>query len=141
MGDAIWLTLSLPVWYFSALRDGLRPDAFVLGAVVWPGVAGLLAGLVIGVRRRQAVLLWLLISPLLSQGLVAVAGVFRGQVQAPLLTGVLLSFLAIQLALLAFLNFRFRNMRASAAALSLFGLSYALFAYFVAAMSFSDTWL
>ena len=141
MGNAIWLFLVTPVWYLSALATLLVPGDRIFGLVALVGLLGLFLGTVLGVKRRQAKLLWFLLSPLLSQVYVALAGLLRGALASDPATLAFWIFMALQLALLSFLLFRFRDARLPGAALSLFGISYALFAAFFAAMSFTDTWL
>lgn len=141
MGNAVWLFLATPVWYFSALGTLFEPGSRIFGLVTLAGLLGLLLGTVLGIKRRQARLLWFLLSPLLSQVYVAFAGLLRGALAQGPSTLAFWAFMALQLALLSFLLFRFRGARLPGAALSLFGISYGLFAAFVAAMSFTDTWL
>ncbi len=141
MGNAIWLFLATPVWYLSALATLLVPGDRIFGLVALVGLLGLVLGTVLGIKRRQAKLLWFLLSPLLSQVYVAFAGLLRGALASDPATLAFWIFMALQLAMLSFLLFRCRDARLPGAALSLFGISYALFAAFFAAMSFTDTWL
>lgn len=141
LGNAIWLFLSTPYWFFSFLGVVLKPDAFVFGLISWSGTIGLLAGVLLGIRGRHSRLLWFAISPLLSQLLVVAAGLARGQVPGDPASWINGAFLVMQAGFLAFLVFRFRGLRAPAISLAVFGLSYALFAAFIAGMAFTDDWL
>ena len=76
---------------------------------------------------------------LASECFVAFAGWQRGQV--PDEGWINLGFLAAQLTLVIVLIVYAKGARGPALALSVFSLSYALFAAFVASMSFTDNWL
>lgn len=141
MGNAVWLFLATPVWYLSALGTLFQPDSLIFGLGTSAGLFGLVLGTVLGIWRRQTGLLWFLLSPGLSQLYVALAGLFRGEVAESAAELVFWIFMAAQISLLSFLIFRLREARLPGAALSVFGISYALFAAFVAAMSFTDVWL
>ncbi len=82
-----------------------------------------------------------LLLPVASQVLVVVAGFMRGSLREEANQPILLAFLLLQIAVAAYFVFRLNGARLSAAALAVFTVSYALFAAFVAAMAFSDTWL
>jgi hypothetical protein len=139
MGNAIWLFFALPDWYFSSI---LAPfSAGVLSMIPAAGIVCLLVGGVWGAVKRRLGLLIFLLLPLLSQVLVAVAGYMRGEVDSDT-SGVVLSvFFWSQAAIAAYFVFRLKGARLPAVLLSLFSLSYAVFASFVASMSFGDVWL
>lgn len=143
MGNAIWLLTALPSWYFEAALAPL--SAGVLTIVPALGVLALIVGVILGGIKRQRELLWFLTLFGASELLVVVAGFERGQVRAngteSFLNTFFLSFLAAQLAVSGYLTYRFKEARASALALSLFCITYAAAAAFVAAMSFTDSWL
>lgn len=139
MESAIWLLLSLPLWYFSTL---LAPfSAGVLSAIPAMGTASLLVGAVWGLMDRRSGLLLFLILPAASQALVAVSGSMRGSFGRDDDLTFLLVFVVLQLLAATYLVFRLKGARAPATALAVFSSSYALFAAFIAGMAFTDTWL
>lgn len=139
MGNAIWLFFALPDWYFSCI---LAPfSAGMLTMVPAAGIVCLLVGAVWGAIKRRLGLLVFLLPPAASQALVAVAGFMRGSVDNDASGIILSAFFWLQLAVAAYFVFRLEGVRLPAVALSLFSLSYAWFASFVASMSFSDLWL
>lgn len=141
MNDAVDLFLQTPGWYLSAWGTLFQGDSLLFGLGTGAGAIGLLLGVALGIRRREARLLWFLLSPTLSQVYLVVAGLFRGQLSGGPLALVFGIFMAAQLVLLSVLLFRLCGARLPGAALSVFGISYALFAAFVAGMSFADDWL
>jgi len=135
---SFWL---LPYWYLGALDAISKPDAFLFGFVSWAGIIGLVFGLLWGIVNRQAPLCWFVISPVLSNVMFGITGLFARQLD-PFVTGRLfLGFLLVQLAILSFLVFRSRGMRIPAISLSVFGFCYAWFAGFVGAMALTSAWL
>lgn len=92
------------------------------------------------VKRRLGLLIFLLL-PLSSQVLVAVAGFMCGDVDNDTSEIVLSAFFWSHVAIAAYFVFRLKGARLPAVLLGLFSLSYAVFASFVASMSFSDVWL
>jgi hypothetical protein len=139
MGNAIWLFFALPDWYFSSI---LAPfSAGVLSMIPAAGIVCLLIGGVWGAVKRRAGLLIFLLLPLLRQVLVAAAGYMRGDVDNDTSEVVLSVFFWSQVAIAAYFVFRLQGARLPAVLLGLFSLSYAVFASFVASMSFSDVWL
>lgn len=139
MGNAIWLFFALPEWYFLSI---LAPfSAGVLSMIPAAGIVCLLVGAVWGAMKRRPGLLLFLLLPLASQVLVAVAGFMRGEVSHGVSEIVLSAFFWGQAAVAAFFVFRMNGARLPAGFLGLFSLSYAVFASFVASMSFSDVWL
>ena len=139
MNSSFWLVLALPEWYFGAILDPF--GAGPLSAVPAFGTLCLFVGLVLGLRRRTKGLLLFLIPAGLCEMLVAVAGAFRGQVQSSFAQPLLLGFLAVQLLISVYLIYRSKGARGAASALTLFSLTYALFASFIAVMAFTDSWL
>jgi hypothetical protein len=139
MGNAVWLFFALPDWYFSSI---LAPfGAGALSMIPAAGIICLLIGGVWGAVKRRLGLLFFLLLPLLSQVLVAVAGYMRGDVGNTTSQVVLSAFFWSQAGIAAYLVFRSKGARLPAVFLSLFCLSYAVFASFVASMSFGDVWL
>ncbi len=165
MQNALWLSFALPSWYFSTLLALFNPGTAIISAVVWIGTLCLVAAVVLGIRRRLPVLFWFGLSPLMSQILVAVAGLYRGQVPDPQATWILLGFLTLQGVFLSglLMGIVFTQVRARqspeapvsptnrpapaggallpAALLDIFCITYALFAAFIAGMAFQDVWL
>ncbi len=141
MGNAIWLFIVLPQWYFGA---ALSPFKYgVLTAVPAAGVVSLTLGVGLAVYRRALKSFWFILPVLLSEAFVAFAGFMRGSF-APSSSGagvLMLAFLFLQLIFVGYMIFKFRGMRLSSTLLGLFVISYALFAIFVAGMSLTDTWL
>ena len=140
MSNVIWLSFSLPLWYFSSL---LHPfDAGFLSLVPAIGIVCLVVGACLTFARRNTALSWVLASVLLSQVFVALAGFLRGEVsQDEQLFAVTATFLCVQLVCLVLLLWYSKGARAASIPLAFFGGTYALFAAFVAVMAFSDTWL
>ena len=138
MDNAIGLFSVTPLWYFSSL---LHPfSAGSLSAEPAAGALSLIAGIVLGSITRNSRLFYFLASFLLSQAFVSFAGFYRGQ----FMTGgefVLYPFLLIQGALILYLVYRLNGVLIPAAFLSFFSITYAKFAFLVAAMSLSNTWL
>jgi hypothetical protein len=141
METATILLLTLPKTFFSALAAIHTSGVAVVGLVSWTGTIGLAVGMIEGIRRRQAKLLWLSLSPLLSHVLIASAFLLQGQIHGKLVSWITWPFLAFQMALLSFLVFRFKGARVPAVSLSIFGMTYALFSAFISTMAFTDTWL
>jgi len=137
MNDAIWLLLAVPEWYAESIADPLGAGPLTL--IPACGLVCLAAGIVLAVRQRSRASLLFLIPLLLSEAFVAAAGALRGQVSSP--TFILLAFLGVQFVLSAGLAVRLSGARAAGLLLGFFSLSYALFAAFVAAMAFTDSWV
>src|SRR5262245_57090277 len=137
MSNAAWLALALPQWYFATI---LAPfSAGSLTAVPALGVACLVVGSALGIRARAPSLLYFALLALASEIYVAVAGLLRGVVDSG--NGpIFWAFLAAQALVAAYLIYRLEGVSVAAALLSVFTTTYAAFASFVAAMSFSDTW-
>jgi hypothetical protein len=143
VGNALWLILALPVWYAGLYGAAFAPDD---GFKTW-GIAAIVAslmlagGVVLSIRQwnfRPFAVLLLVVG---SFVLVALAGLFRGHVEGNLLLVVLLGSTALQAAMGVTLIYRARGARVAAALMFPFCASFWLFATFVAAMSFQDTWL
>ncbi len=139
MGNAMWLFFALPDWYFSSI---LAPfSAGVLSMIPAAGIVCLLIGSVWGAAKRRLGLLIFLVLPIISHVLVAVAGFMRGDVDSSTSEAVLAVFFWSQVAIAAYFVFRLKGARLPAVLLGLFSSSYAVFASFIASMSFSDVWL
>jgi hypothetical protein len=139
MSNAIWLSLSLPKWYFQTI---LTPFAVgPLTMIPAAGVVALAIAVVMSSVRRRRESLWFFATAAASQLLVAIAGLLRGKVEDEASNPLLLGFLLAQLVFCGWRIWRSDKARVEALLLSLFTLTYALFAAFIAAMSFSDTWL
>lgn len=139
MGNALWLILALPQWYFSSLLTPLAAGPLTLAPAV--GALAFIAGVVDGVAIRQRRLFLFLIPFVFSEALVGIAGLLRGAAGGTASNFALVIFLVTQAALSGWLVYRVKGSRIPAAALAIFTLTYAAFAAFVATMSFSDTWL
>ncbi len=137
MHSASWLFLSLPVWFFQTLAHPFSAGA--LSFVPFIGCLCLFAGVMLGILKRDARLTLFLISPALSEALAAIAGLMRGKLADPSILLVL--FLGLQGLGMGYLVFRLRDVRLPAILLAVFGFAFALEAAFIAAMSFSDTWI
>jgi len=139
MGNAAWLFLALPAWYFSTI---LAPfSAGVLTAIPALGILCLAIGVVLGIVKRKTSLMIFLLLPAASQILVVIAGFMRGSLRYDANQPILWTFLLLQIAAAGYIVWRLKGARRPAAALAVFTSSYAFFAAFVAAMAFSDTWL
>ena len=139
MGDAVWLFFGLPQWFFWNLVDpfGVGP----LSIVPFVGILCLVAGVILGVRKR-ATFLWRFGLPVLaSHALVAVAGFLRGALDASHVQIVVLSFMVVILGWSLFLVYKAKGSRIAALLLAVFSLSYAAYASFVSVMSFTDNWM
>jgi hypothetical protein len=139
VGNAIWLILALPKWFFPAVLAPLAAGPLTL--IPATGTACLVVGIVLGAIKRKVSLFLFLIPAMLSELLVGVAGFFRGRMQGSPTDWLLGAFLILQVLLCGYLVWRARGARAAAAPLAIFCVSYATFAAFVAAMAFNDTWL
>lgn len=141
MANAIWLLLALPTWYFGAATVPFSSGALTLVPAI--GSLSLVLGVIIGSIQRRRELLWFLALFAMSELLVVIAGMMRGLVNpmSGALNVWLYVFLGFQCALAGYLIYRIKGARASAAALGVFSFTYATAATFVAAMSFTDTWL
>jgi hypothetical protein len=140
-GNAIWLFVSLPLWYFTATAVAF--EGGVLTAVPAAGIVSLVAGGITAVVQGRLRRLWHFIVPvLISQCYVATAGFFRGQLHSGrLYSFVLWGFLVGQACLIGLLIYRSKGARTASSMFALFCLSYAAFATFVAGMAFADSWL
>jgi len=137
MGNAVWLFLATPAWYFSTV---LAPfSAGPLTAIPALGVLSLALGVTLGALKRERGLLVFALLPLASQALVAVAGFMRGMLRES--TPLIWAFLLLQVAVAAYLVWRVKRARLAAVALAVFAASYAFHAGFIASMAFTDTWL
>jgi hypothetical protein len=139
MNNALWLSISLPTWFFTCLFAPLSAGA--LTAVPALGAVCLFAGLMRAIILRETHVWPFLFSPLASQLFVAAAGFLRGGLKGTPGDIVGYAFLALQLALIGWLIYRLKGARLSASLFGIFGATYALFAAFIAKMSFNDTWL
>lgn len=140
MGNALWLFLALPGWYFG---NALPPwSHLILTGIPASGVAALVFGMLISLWGKwNSNLLWVVVSVAVSQVYVATAGFFRGQLVENSTDWPFFCFLFIQLAIIAVLLWRSWGNRIAAASLSWFSITYALFAGFISQMAFTDTWL
>ena len=139
MNNAVWLFQALPIWYFSTIVHPL--SAGPLTAVPALGIISLVVGLTLGLSGREPRLLLFLIPFAFSQLFVAIAGALRGCLAGASSGPPLLLFILVQVVLVGYLIYRLAGARGAAVALAAFSLTYALFADFVASMSFSNDWL
>jgi len=136
MENALWLFQALPKWYFSTVMHPLSADA--LSAVPALGTVSLADGLTLGLIGREPRLFLFLIPFAFSQFFMAVAGVLRGELPGASSTLPQLFFIVVQIVLVAYLIYYVAGARGAAVVLAAFSLTYALFASFVAAMSFGN---
>ncbi len=139
MSNAIWLFLALPNWYISTIADPL--GAGPLTAIPAFGTICLFIGITVGLIQRAWELKWFFLPAIASQLFVAVAGALRGELFDESSQPALLSFIVFQIILAGYLIYRVGEARLAAVALAIFSVTYALFAAFIAGMSFNDTWL
>ena len=137
MGDAIWLFLALPTWYFSIVTAPFA--ASYLTAVPASGILSLFAGAGLALARREAGVLWAFVGIVLSHGLVVIAGWFRGQFEQP--GALLLAFIGLQFLIVGLVIALCRRSRLAGLLVGWFMATYGLFAAFIAGMAFPDTWL
>ena len=139
MGNAFWLFTALPKWFFSSVLSPFGAGALTLIPAI--GTVCLVLGVVLAIRLRIGALWTFAIPALISQVFVAMAGYFRGAFTnssaGPILTG----FLTIQMALSFYLVYRQRKQWPPASLLAVFNIAYALYAWFIATMAFTDQWL
>jgi hypothetical protein len=146
VSNAIWLFLAVPAWYCSIIISSL--SAGLLSVIPALGILSLAIGIVVGIAKRERGLLIFLLLPAASQILVVVAGFMRGafqpeanQLDQLALWIILATFMLLQIVGAAYIVWRLEGTRGPAAAIAIFTSSYALFAAFVGAMAFSDSWL
>lgn len=141
MGNALWLLIVTPKWYFSTVAVPLA--AGLLTFIPALSVVGLLVGIATGILSGERRLLLFLLPFSDNELLVAIAGFARGRFRESnaTMSGVQLGFLAAQIVAMIYLVYVSKSARISAVLLAAFTLTYAVFSMFVASMSFSDTWL
>jgi len=142
VGNALWLSWAVPFWYFITIASPF--SAGPLSAIPALGVLSLAIGVIWGVVKREGSLLVFLIPFAASEIFAIVAGFWRGAFirdPAHLLAWISGAFLLLQIAGSAYVVWKLKGARWPAAAVAIFNSSYALFAIFVAGMSFSDSWL
>ena len=142
MGNAIWLFWLVPVEYFSTIASPF--SAGPLSLIPALGILSLAIGAVAGIAKREIGLLIFLVLPAASQILVAVAGFKRGAFQhdaSQLASWIIGTFMLLQIAGAAYIIWRLKGARGTAAAMAIFTSSYALFAAFIASMALHDDWL
>ena len=139
MGNAVWLILALPNWFFSTIIHPFSAGPLTLVPTI--GVICFCSGVILGIRNREKSLLAFILPVLLSEMLVAAAGFMRGALRGSASNPVVYGFLILQLLIAVYLVFRLRGSRVAATLLAVFSILYALFAVFIAGMSFNDTWL
>ena len=140
MGNAIWLFLALPKWYFGSLLPPFGDP--ILTAIPASGGFALIVGALLSLfGERNLNLLWIVASVLVSQLYVAIAGFLRGQMPADSVSWPFWCFISVQLAIIALLVWRSHGNRIAASVLGWFGITYAFFAAFVSEMALYDVWL
>jgi hypothetical protein len=139
ISQSFWLLSALPVWYFSALAHPFA--AGILSLLPSLGTVGLAVGLFAGFSRRTRALLLFLCPLILSEVYVAIAGFNRGRLRGNASALPLCLFFLAQIALLIYILYKTRKILSASIGLSIFSVSYALFAAFIAGMSFADDWL
>ena len=126
MNDSISMALILPQWFFGRVLDPFPSVSMNMFPAI--GVLGLVVGIGLGLRRRATGLLFFLIPAFLSELLVAASGDSGGFSAASSSLLMLLFFLLIQGLICGLLVYRLKGARVAAFALTLFSLTYALFA-------------
>jgi hypothetical protein len=114
----------------------------VLSLIPFIGSLTLVGGAVMGIVQRRPSLISCIVSLLISECYVAVAGALRGQL--PGIAGLIPAsiFAVVQAAFLIWLLMcKLRGVRLAASALAFFCASYAFFAWFVGGMAFANDWL
>jgi hypothetical protein len=145
MANAFWLLVALPLWYFASVASPFTAVSLVPAV----GALSLVIGLALSFFQRRRELLFFLIPLALSELLMIIAGAMRGQGHlgqaSPVLVnftnGGLFVFMAVQVAVSAYLLCLLKGARSAAAALAIFSVTYAAAAAFVAGMSFTDVWI
>lgn len=138
MGNALWLFVALAKWYFPSVLAPFSAGPLTLIPAI--GVVCLAIGVVLGIRARVPALLFFGLLALISHAYVALAGFLRGTMDDSS-SPIFLVFLLLQVVLAGYLVYRIKGARLPAIFLAIFTSTYAFFASFIAAMSFSDTWL
>lgn len=136
-GDALWLILVTPQWYFSSITEPF--SAGVLSVIPSLGIVCLPVGIALGVRHRDQRMLLFCAPFVLSVLYVGVAGLLRGALPISWGGFVLYGFLGLQLLLTAWLIYRLWHDLPAATMLGTFSMTYAFFAGFVASMAFTDS--
>jgi len=113
----------------------------VLSIIPFIGVVALLAGVVASLATPKRLVLLFVLSPVLSECYVGIAGSMRGQVRGSASLIPFLVFSATQVLLSGFLIYRLKRSRFAACALGLFCVSYAFIAVIVGGMAFADDWI
>ena len=137
--NALWLVSALPVWYFSTITHPFQ--AGILSLIPSVGILGLIAGIAMGIVQRKRALLLFVFPFAVSECYVAIAGSFRGQVRGSASLLPFCIFIFVQLLLIGYVLYKSRQARVATFALTIFSVSYALFALFVGGMAFADDWL
>ena len=131
--------VALPSWYFETILNPLAVGP--LTAIPAFGAMCLGIGVILALIGRERRLLLFLVPLAISEILVALAGALRGDVPESAGGPILLVFVIAQSLFSIYLVYRMKGARWAASALALFSLTYALFAAFIAAMAFTDSWL
>ena len=139
MGNALWLILALPEWFFPSVLMPFAAGPLTLIPAL--GTVCLAIGIGLGVMKHKPALWLFLIPALFCEALVGIAGLFRGELRGSASEWALVAFLIFQLALCGYLVWRVRGARTAAVPLALFSLTYAMYAAFIASMAFSDSWM
>lgn len=113
------------------------------GFFTWVGILALVVGGILGIKKRDVRLFWLIVPILFSEAFflscLALGKLVR--VQNDIATWSLLAFLLVQFAIISYLIFRLQGIRIAAVSLAVFSASYAFYAAFYAGMAITDRWL
>lgn len=142
MTNAVWLLCALPYWYFQVVMVILNP--FIAGWLSFIPALGIVClglGVALGLIRKQVKLLLYLIPFLACEILVFVSGLCRGMRPADGAEPLQWLFLITYCAGVIYLIYLLKGMRLAATLLTVFSITYALFASFVSVMSLKDCWL
>jgi hypothetical protein len=135
----MWLAFAGPAFYLGA---ALQPfSAGYLSFIPLLGIVGLVIGIVVGCVQRKRVLFLFVFPFLLSEVFLTVGGLLRGQFLGTTWQTPSVIFAITQISAIVFVAYRGRKALVADFSLALFSLTYALFAWFIAGMSLSDTWL
>ena len=137
MQSSLWLFLMLPNWYFSSVGAPFAAAHLSAGPAL--GTIALLFGVVWGAIKRRGDLAVFLVLPAASQVLMIVAGLLRDR---PAYTSPMWwLFPLLQLVVGLYFVYRLDGARLPAIALTVFSVTYAMLATFIAGMAISGTWL
>lgn len=138
MLDALWLTLSLPLWYLPAVLAYFSLPPFSLLPAI--GILCLITGLVLAIRtgyRMAGIMAW---SLLLTHVMVFIAGLVRAVGLRVYMDVATLTFFALSAGLLGYLWWKCRSTPAQATLFAAFAATYAIWGAALAAPAIAAPW-